>query len=280
MTDETTPPDPGAAPPPAAPPAAWYGDNAELKGFAELKGWDSPDKAVGAYRQLETFLGADKAGRGVVWPKDDADTEGWKAIHAKLGVPESPDAYKLPVPEGGSDAFAKAIAPELHKLGISAKQAEGLAAFVNNFEKSQLEAFTTAQQTKIAADLEQFKGEMGAGFAPAVELAKRAASSLKVSDEQYAALEESLGLKGTVELFASIGKKLGEDTFTGGDSKPTAGDLSPAAAKLRMEQLTKDQSWMTKVMSGDTVALEEKERLNANMLGLTLADYRKAKAAA
>lgn len=276
MTDQN--PNPGDT---GANPAPWYGADAgdDIKGFVELKGWDAPSKAIASYRELEGFVGADKAGRGVVWPKDEADVEGWKAINARLGVPETPDAYKLPVPDGGDPEFAKAIAPVMHKLGLSAKQAEGLAAYVNEYEREASAKYETEHTAKVAADLEQLKASLGAAYAPTVELGKRAAASVGVSEEQFAALEQTLGLAGTVQLFASIGKKLGEDTFAGGGT-PAGGDLSPAAAQVRLTELSKDKGWMGRLMSGDRVAIEEKERLNANVLGVSLADYRRSKSAA
>lgn len=259
------------------PTAPWYGADAgdDVKGFVELKGWDAPGKAIASYRELETFVGADKAGRGVVWPKDETDVEGWKAINARLGVPETADGYKLAVPEGGSDEFAKAIAPVMHKLGLSAKQAEGLAKYVNEFEAAAAAKYETDRKTQVDAELAKFKADLGASYAPTVELGKRAAATLGITAEQFAGLEETLGLKGTVELFASIGAKLGEDKFVG-DGAPAGGNLSPEAARVRLEQLRQDKDWVAKVLSGDVKAVEEKERLEANGLGMTLAEYRAA----
>lgn len=270
MSDETPNPNP----------APWFGADAapEIKGFVENKGWDSPTKAIDAYRSLETFVGADKAGRGVVWPKDDADTAGWNGVYTRLGRPESADGYKFNLGEGANAAFVQAIAPEMHKLGLSSKQAEGLAAFVAGFEKQQAEAWEAERSSKVEQSVAAFKTKLGASFNPTVELGKRAAKTLGVNDEQFAGLEETLGLEGTVTLFAAIGKKLGEDQFVGGgDARPT-GDLSPAAATQRIEQLKADQGWMAKLLSGDRAAIEEKDRLDANMLGMTFTDFRKAKA--
>ncbi len=257
--------------------APWYGADAgdDVKGFVENKGWDSPLKAVDAYRNLESFVGADKAGRGVVWPKDETDAEGWKAIHQRLGVPETHEAYKLAVPEGGNAEFAKAIAPVMHQLGLTAKQAEGLAQYVNKFEAEQAAKFETESKARVEQELAKFKAELGASYAPTVELGKRAAASLGIKDEQFSALEEVLGLKGTVELFAAIGKKIGEDSFAG-DGVPAGGDMSPEGAKARLEALRNDQAWVAKVLSGDIKAVEEKDRLEANQLGMTLAQYRAA----
>lgn len=257
--------------------APWFGADAgdDIKGFVETKGWAGPTDAIKSYRNLEQLLGADKAGRAVVWPKDDADTEGWKAIRARLGVPETPDAYKLQVPEGANDAFVKAVAPKMHELGLSAKQAQGLAEFVNGWEQQQSEAWEAEQKARTEQAVADFKAKLGPAYARTVDLGKRAAKLLGINDQQFAGLEETLGLEGTVNLFAAIGQKLGEDQFVG-DGTPTGGDLSVAAAKARFEQLKADQGWMAKLMSGDRLAMEEKERLDANMLGMSLAEYRAA----
>jgi hypothetical protein len=244
--------------------APWYGTDAtdDIKGLVELKGWDSPVKAIDSYRNLEKLLGADKAGRAIVWPKDELDTEGWKTVHAKLGVPETADGYKIPVPDGGNAEFAKAIAPVMHKLGLSAKQAEGLAAYVNEFEAAAATKYEAEAKARIATEVEAFKTELGQAYQPTVELGKRAATALGVTDQQFSALEEVLGLKGTVSLFADIGKKLGEDTFVAG-AGPAGGVLSPAAAKQKLAQLGQDRSWVAKLSGGDAEVTAEWKKLTA-----------------
>jgi hypothetical protein len=245
--------------------APWYGADAgdEIKGFVELKGWNDPKAAITSYQNLEKLLGADKAGRAVVWPKDDGDTDAWNQVYSKLGRPEKPDDYKLPVPEGANDAFAKAIAPKMHELGLSSKQAAGLAEFVNAYEQQQMQAYEAQSKAASEKAIADFKAELGNAFGPTVELGKRAAAALGVNEQQFAGLEEVLGLKGTVELFASIGKKLGEDTFVDGNGNPDASKLSPAAAQVRLQQLLADKDWVAKYTSGDSAARALKDQLDA-----------------
>src|SRR5690606_12217572 len=71
----------------------------EARAEAAAEGWGGPAAAVESYRQLERLLGADKAGRGLVLPKGPEDVEGWRAVHARLGCPEAPEAYELDLPE-------------------------------------------------------------------------------------------------------------------------------------------------------------------------------------
>ena len=95
---------------------AWYGGYAEdIRGFVENKGWKDPSDAITGYINLEKYLGADKAGRGLVLPKDDAATDEWGQVYDRLGRPKSPDEYKLPVPDGDTGEFAKMAAGEFHK---------------------------------------------------------------------------------------------------------------------------------------------------------------------
>jgi hypothetical protein len=166
------------------------------------------------------------------------------------------------VPEGGNADFAKAIAPVMHKLGLSAKQAEGLAEYVNKFEAEAAAKYETEAKARIATEVEQFKAELGQAYQPTVELGKRAATSLGISEQQFAALEETLGLKGTVEMFAAIGKKLGEDSFVQG-SGPAGGVLSPAAARQKLHALGQDRAWVAKLAGGDAEVTAEWKKLTA-----------------
>src|SRR4051812_22872278 len=69
----------------AAANAPWYGGvaDAELRGFAELKGWKSPDDALVSYRNLEKLQGVPPE-RLLKLP-EKADDPAWSEIHGKLG---------------------------------------------------------------------------------------------------------------------------------------------------------------------------------------------------
>ena len=64
----------------------WFAgfQNAEAKTFVESKGFKDPESLVTSYANMEKLLGADRAGRTVVLPKDANDAEGLKAFRAKM----------------------------------------------------------------------------------------------------------------------------------------------------------------------------------------------------
>ena len=69
----------------------WYDAFPEdVRGLVQNKGWQSPVDAIQSYTNLEKFLGADKAGRGLVLPKDDAGADEWGQVYDRLGRPADP----------------------------------------------------------------------------------------------------------------------------------------------------------------------------------------------
>lgn len=255
--------------------APWYGAEAGegIKGFVELKGWDSPVKAIESYQNLEKLLGADKAGRAVVWPKDDNDAEGWKAIHARLGVPENPEGYKLAVPEGQSDAFAKHMAPILHKLGVPAKAAEALATAFNEFGTSQAKAANDAAAAKVTEQMAALKQEWGGAYEERAALGQNFVKSIATEmgwDEQATAknlemLEAAWGSASLMKFMAAAGAMLGEDRFREGGQSPSL-SMTPAAAQARIDQLMQDRAWLDRWVAGDAAAVAEKDRLDKAVL--------------
>lgn len=248
--------------------APWFGAEAapEIKGYVENKGWDSPVKAIEGYRHLEQLLGADKAGRGVVWPKDEADADGWNSIYSKLGRPEKPDGYKLPVPEGQGDAFAKQLLPVFHELGFSQKQAEGLAKFWNDHNAAEQKKYEEGIAAALHQDKEALKTEWGAAHDQNMELATRTAKALGFSQDDLADMMAAVGFAKVHKMMVSIGERTGEDKLlTGG--VPANRKMSPEAAQQRLAELQNDQAFVKKLMEGDVGAKSEIDKLNMAILG-------------
>ncbi len=158
-------------------------------------------------------------------PGKDAAPEEWAKFYDQLGRPETPDAYELPVPEGEDGAFAKQVAPMLHKHGLTAEQAKGLAtdwnAMVAEQNKQFTEADTAAQAqiaTTIANDQKSLQAEWGDKYTENQEFARRAAKQFLPADKAVAAvgsLIETLGYKEATKFLHSIGKGLGEGDAAG-----------------------------------------------------------------
>jgi hypothetical protein len=234
-------------PPSAAPQAPqtasgwWDGfkDN-ELKGYLANKNYDSPETLGKAYRSLEQLLGADKAGRTVVMPKDDNDVEGRKAFYSKLGVPETPDGYKLPFPEGDDGVFSKTAANWFHEAGIPAKSAERIAANWNKFIEEQVKAGQAQDQERGTKELEALKAEWGPDFESRGELGRRGlrevGSKAGFDDNDLASLERAIGAAKTIKLFSTLGSYLQESGFAGGQANQGFG-MSMQKAQERLNEI-------------------------------------------
>jgi hypothetical protein len=235
----------------------WDGfqDN-DLKGYVQNKGWKDPaDLAVG-YKNLEKLLGAEK----IPMPKGADDAEGWTRVYDALGRPKSADEYKLSVPEGDTGEFAKLAAGKFHELGLTAKQAEGLAAWYNEQGSGRMNEMQQQQAAKAEADMQSLKQEWGAAFDENVEFGRRAAREYGLNAEKLSALENSLGTSEMLKLMATIGRAQGESEFVTSGSGNTFG-MTPSAAQQRITALRADKSWTAKYISGDADARSEMQRL-------------------
>ena len=235
------------------------------RGYVQNKGWTKPADVLGGYQNLEKLLGADKAGRGVILPKDDATPEEMSAFYNKLGRPENADGYKLPIPEGQSPEFAKTAAGWFHEMGLSAKQAEGLTGKWNEFQAQAAEAAEAQYAQQSTLDEQELRREWGKDFDAHAELARRARREAGLTDEEGRALERALGLKKAANVFAKLGKQYAESPMKGGEGSTGAGKFgnTPADAKARIAALKADTGWTEKYLNGDVTARQEFERLHA-----------------
>jgi hypothetical protein len=233
------------------------------RGVIQTKGWKTPADVIGSYTNLEKLLGADKAGRAIVPPKDDAAPEEFAAFYNKLGRPESVDGYKLPVPEGDTGDFAKTAAGWFHKAGLNTKQAEALAGDWNEFQSAVTEQQHEEFAQKAEIDVQDLKKAWGKDYEANAELAKRARRESGLTDEEGVKIERALGLKKAAEVFATLGKQFSEAPMKGGEGD-VAGrfGVTPADAKAKIAALQKDTGWTAKYIGGDMGARQEFDRLH------------------
>jgi len=172
-------------------------------------------------------------------PGKDATPEEWAAFYTAIGRPETPDAYELPVPEGDDGTFAKQMAPVLHKHGITAEQAKGLAADWNAMVQAQTDAAAQAQadaakaaDTQNREEAAQLQREWGQQHDANMHFAKLAAKQFLPAEKArdvIAAIESKIGYKATIQFLQSIGKGLGEHDAAGmGQPAARAANKTPA----------------------------------------------------
>jgi hypothetical protein len=251
---------PGAAAGAAVQRLDWLGDAPdELHGFAAANGYKGPADVLTNVRELQKYLGADKAGRGVVIPKDAGDAEAWGAVYDKLGRPADAAGYGLGELEGADPDFSRAAGETFHKLGLSARQGAELAKWWGEAVTAGKAADDEAYLARADEQMAALRSEWGAAADANQELARRGAAAFGFSGDELDKLERAIGTKALMARFLEVGRKLGEDAVPAG--KSAAAGLSPAAAQEQIAELMADRDFSAKVRAGDPVAKKKMENL-------------------
>ena len=250
----STPPPPGSPPPGGevpglnAPANGWWDtvSDPELKGFLANKNFEKPEMAFSAYKSLESLLGADRAGRTLVMPKDDTDVEGMKAFRQKMGIPDTPEGYKLPLGEKAPEGYVKTIQQLMHQAAVPPKQAEQLVKGFDEYMNREVEAQRTAQATAAKQELVQLEAEWGPEYKANEELARRGLRTVGekagLDDAKLQALEAAIGTASMLKMFQQLGAANGEAAFRGNDTPGTFGTTLQQAQDELASITTKRQN--------------------------------------
>lgn len=248
---------------PTTPSVDWLKDADELTlGYTQNKGWKDPTEVVRSYQNLEKLLGADRAGNTVVLPKADASPEELSAFYNKLGRPADAKDYKLGLPEGADPAFSNAAAAKFHELGLSAKQAEELSGWYNQFgqqTQQQMEAQRAEQFQQQNAEL---RTGWGLKYDENVLVARNTVNALGLDSKTIDALEGAMGHKGLMEFLVRVGSKSGEADFVSGDIQSFNNAMTPAQAKAAIQSKMDDKTFVSKYLNKDADAVAEMQRLH------------------
>lgn len=254
----------GAAAGGNAPAADWLnGMDDATKAFATNKGWKNPSELLGSYQNLEKLVGA-PADKIVKLPAAD-DADGWKAVHAKLGCPQTAKEYGFndDPAKGGNPDFAKWAGENFQKLGLSVKQGQELAAGFEKYAEGLKAAQDQAQIAQLQEGQKGLQKEWGAAYDQNVQIAKRGAAVMGVDKATLDKIENAIGFDGVMKLFHSMGAKTGEASFVPGS--PGNGALTPAAAAERINALKADPGFVKRYTEGDAAARQEMQRLHEMM---------------
>ena len=237
-------------------PAWTEGWAAEDAGYVEKKGWRAPTDLFKSYRELEGKLGADK----VVLPKDANDAQGWDTVYNRLGRPESADKYQFP--EGVDANTVKSLAPELHKMGISQRQAEALA----KLDLQRAQSAQAMQAEKWNADqaqaVEKLNREWGADAPKNIELNRRAMRALGLSVDEATNYMNGGGSEKFLRLLNMVGKAIGEDNSGSLESESGLGfGMTPNRAAAELQALKANPEFMKRWGNGDPHARAQYDQL-------------------
>lgn len=264
-------PEPAAAPAaaPAAPAASavpWLAADVapELVGVAQNAGWQGPADAVKSYHELQKLFGADRHGRTIVVPKDDAAPEEWAKFHEKLGRPADAKAYGIAVAEGADPKFAEGFTAKAHELGLSTKQAQALAGWYGEFGGAVTAEQAAATEAALAAEHQQLAKDWGTGPEAGMrrELAKRAAMHLGLDEGAIDAMEKVAGFSKTMKALAKVGDLMRESGAEGLNELGSFG-MTPEGAKAKKAQLMADPNWCKAAMNPASREWAEVQKLDS-----------------
>lgn len=235
----------------------WFGE--PHKAFVESKGWKTADDAITSYANLEKLVGADRAGRTLVLPKDDKDVEGLKAFRAKLGVPDKEDDYQLPFPQNESGDFAKVASKWFHAQGIPKTAAQAIAKEWNTYFEGMMKAEGDRLKTESETQLNALKGEWGQEFDQRAEFARRFLKASGWDDAKVQRYEQTFGTAQMLKDFHGWGSKTGEHGFAEGEGGGGGSGfgMTPASARAKLDEL-REQRIAGKITEKDFHAQMEK----------------------
>lgn len=258
--------------------AKWYSNvqDADLRGFAELKGWDSPDKALNSYRNLEKFQGLPPERLAKI--PEQADAAGWAEFNKRFGwsAPEKAEDYGLKAPEGMPSELLGPLAEKLLGRKVPAEMAKGIVDDYYAIMAESMKGEDTRLDQANANETVQLKSEWGANYDQLAQLADRAQTEFGkkagISDDHMALMREAMGPRAFNKLWAEIGSAVGEAKFVeGGSVAPTA--MTPEAAQARLNQLGQDREWFKRYEAGGIPERQEFSRLMAIKANAAIAPH-------
>jgi len=227
--------------------AAWYGEipadrPAEFREWVGNKGFKDPLSALESYHNAEKLIGA-PADQVIKLPKAD-DQAAWDQVWNRLGRPETPDAYELPLTEGDSGEFAKTAAGWFHKAGVPKAAAQSVAKAWNDHMVQLVTAQANEAKTKADGELAALKTEWGNDFDKNAEVGRRGLAEYGrkagLDDADLNAVEQALGSGKMLRMFHTLGLTLGEHGFVAGEQGGGLG-VSPQQARQKLDDARKQR---------------------------------------
>lgn len=238
-------------------PETWYSGLADesIRGYAEIKGWNSIDDAILSHQQLETVIGADKAGNTLVMPTKDSTPEQVAAYYEKLGVPKTAADYKLLADGQEPTEFTGKAAEWFKEANVPAESAQLLANKFNEYAAAQQEAADQKFYQESEAKLAAFKASPK--YTEDAYYFQQAVTALGKGND-LPALERAMGFDWVRDHFTALGRGMGEHKYVAGAGG--AMGLTPEGAKMQLKKF-QDPATYQKWVNGDPTLTQEYEQL-------------------
>lgn len=178
--------------------------------------------------------------------------------------PADAAGYEIPVPEGQPTVLADAFRKFAHERGMPPAWAKDTAEFFNTQTAQLIEAETASN----IADVEKFKGEIGAAkFGAKLEAVQRMLPQMGVtlSDEALTQLDSKLGSANLLKFMFAVHDRIGDPApIENGAGAGSASGLAqtPEQAKTAWDEKRADPAWRKAAMKEGTPENKEYIRLS------------------
>lgn len=249
---------------PANAPTDWTSTLPEAQRmYVQNKGFKDAAAVLDSYKSLETLMGTPK--ERLLRLPDKPDAPEWGEVYERLGRPKNADEYKFATPQGveANKEFTSWAQKQFHELGLTRAQGETLAQRWNEYASGDSQKLAAEKVTQIKTEETALKREWGAAYEQQTKTAFKAAQTFGLGQAEVTKLESALGYSATMKFLASVGSKLGEDSFiTGEQSGGFNGALTPERALAEIEELKKDKEFVRKYNAGDRDSFKKMTRLH------------------
>jgi hypothetical protein len=241
------------------------------------KGWDklplneAVPHILQSWRSAESMVGT-PAEQLLRLPKDQTNPVEWDPVWSRLGKPATADKYDLSTVKraDGTDLDPSVVGQVqalAHKLNLPANRAADLASAIVGLNDATAASQKAEKDAAVAAERTALEQNWGANAAANKIVAQNAARALGVEPAQIEALEGVIGYAKVMEMFRTIGSKIGEDKYVAAGSQGSGGVISRDQAVARVTELKKDTAWVGRYLAGGSEEGREMQSLNKIISG-------------
>jgi hypothetical protein len=207
----------------------------DLKSSAALNAIPDVPTLVKSYINAQKMIGADK----IAVPTANASKEDWTAVFQKLGLPKTPEEYKVEVEKGMEfdQDFFTGFKKLAYENGVLPAQAKQLAEFLHKEDKKSRDKEVSDYQANVTREIKKLQGEWGEAYSENVAKAKAALNEFADKDTQEAIRKSGLGNNvHLLKVLAKAGATLAEDKIKG-EGGSGGFKLTPAQAQAELDAI-------------------------------------------
>jgi hypothetical protein len=157
------------------PPAAWHATLPEdIRTAPSLIKYKSVEELARGHVNAEALIGKKR----LEAPNDKWGDNEWKAFYKEIGVPETPDAYKLPDKLKNLEGIQldeeklKKVNAALHTAGLTPKQHAAVLEYYAGTLSESAAAQQASQDAAMQAGITKLKGDWGVNYEQNLDVAK------------------------------------------------------------------------------------------------------------